>query len=122
MAQEVFMGFFDDLMKDTVPKLKALCGKKRSTAPLSYQPIKNLKSGDRLRWKKGQSSCRFPQEGEVVEVHQVITPEVRSRMTIPGENGNHACDMPDFTVLFVDENDGKIEEFPFDSRRFERAK
>jgi hypothetical protein len=115
------MGFMDELMEQAVPKLKALCGEDRADAVLLYQPIPNLQPGDRVRWKKGQSTCKFPQKDEIAEVHQVITPEVRSHMTMAGYQGNHACDMPDFTILFVDEKDGQIEEFPFDSRHFERV-
>ena len=115
------MGFMDELMQQTGPKLRALCGEERADAVLMYQPIPNLQPGDKVRWKNGVSTSRFPGDEEIAEVHQIITPEVRSRMTMAGYNGTHACDMPDFTILYIDESDGHLEEFPYDSRRFERV-
>ena len=84
-----------------------------------FEPIKGLTKGDKLVWR-GREFClnAAPKPDEVVIVHRVLAPNER----VPGESGTaYEAAIKDFTVLFRDSDDGRIIEFPFDSRRFKRV-
>ena len=71
-----------------------------------FQPIKNLKSGDKLRYLGG-AGYYFPKVGEEVFVYNISKGE------------------QDFTSLFLeffDSENNSINEYHFDSRYFERVK
>lgn len=80
--------------------------------------IDGLKAGDKLKWKSKQFQDKYVDGKDgVFEVFRVIP------IFLPGgESGsNHACDECDFTIItYEGGDDGKITEWAFDSRRFER--
>jgi hypothetical protein len=93
---------------------KAICGEEREKFTELMQPIADLKPGDKVQWKHGLKESNIPQYDEVVEVFRV-------KNTPAGPFGtNHACDENDFVILVRGEDD-EIQEYAFDSRRFERV-
>ena len=93
---------------------KPITGKEREKFSTTFQPIADLKPGDKIQWKRGMRDSSIPQYDEEAEVFRLVT---KSRLA---QGNNHDCDELDFTILFRDD-DGDIVEFVFDSRRFERV-
>ena len=83
---------------------------------LSFQPIKDLKPGDRLVWK-GEAFIdkKNPKAGEVIEVFRLFDGTKMAREM----GNNHSADENDFTAMYKHE-DGSYTEFCYDSRRFSR--
>lgn len=93
----------------------AISGEEREKFAELMQHIPNLKAGDKVQWKRGLKSAKMPANDEVVEVFRVFP------INGKGKTGtNHECDENDFSMIWRD-GDGDIEEYPFDSRRFERV-
>lgn len=84
-----------------------------------YKFIPNLQPGEKVRWKKGQRDSKYPGGGEVVEVLSVLYPHILP--TGEKSGSNHACDEKDFTFLLKDNDDGELQVYAFDSRKFERV-
>ena len=83
-----------------------------------FQPIPNLKAGDKVRWKTGCKDKKHGDYGDTFEVFGIIDPPMMSGANNNGSN--HQMDVDDFTMATWD--GGKIFElFAFDSRRFERV-
>lgn len=81
--------------------------------------IDGLKAGDKLKWKSKQfRDARADGKDGIFEVFRVLP-----NFLPGGERGsNHACDECDFTIItYENGEDGKITEWAFDSRRFERV-
>jgi len=82
-----------------------------------FQPIPNLKAGDKVRWKTGCKNAKHGDYDDVLEVFSVL-PEPMTKMHDGGSN--HTGDVYDFTMATWDS--GKVFElYCFDSRRFERV-
>ena len=80
--------------------------------------IEDLKAGDKLKWKS--DAYKDKRNGTADTVYEVF--RVLSSFLPGAESGsNHQCDEVDFTCIAIDKNNGKIYEFAFDSRRFERV-
>lgn len=83
-----------------------------------FVPIKDLKPGDKVRWKSGCKDKRHGGYGDVLEVFSVVNPPLGPGL---GENGsNHLMDIIDFTMATWDNKYG-FYLYGFDSRRFERV-
>lgn len=79
----------------------------------SFQPVKDLKAGDRLRYR-GSGPYGFLKANQEVHVYSTDVP-VNGMPRLRGDVVRN-----DFTVIFVGE-EGGIFEFAMDSRHFERA-
>jgi len=79
---------------------------------LEFQPVAELKVGDKLRYKGGMS-VKFPEKGGLVNVYSLSVPSFQS------ESG-HEIKRCDFTILGL-WSDGDVKEYAMDSRYFERA-
>jgi hypothetical protein len=79
-----------------------------------------LKVGDAVRWRPGQRNARFPDDGEVCIVSQIIEPPLRD-----GDTSNEAAAERNDVALALAEKcaDGtvRVREFVYDSRRLERV-
>ena len=81
-------------------------------------PIKDLKPGDKVRWKAGCKDKRHGDYGDVFEVFSVVNPPLGPGI---GDSGsNHYMDVTDFTMATWD-NGERFCLYGFDSRRFERV-
>jgi len=79
----------------------------------NFQPIKDLKPGDKLRYKGGLS-LKFPKKGEEIFVYSTEIPDFA-----PSESYKY-IDREDFSFLMCFE-EGDIREYSADSRYFERV-
>lgn len=93
-----------------------IVGEERENIAIDMQPIADLKPGDRLIWKgKSYKQARIPEVGQVIEVFRLFDDS-----GIAKESGTpYTTDKYDFTAIFRDEK-GQINEYAFDSRRFNR--
>lgn len=78
-----------------------------------FTALENLKEGEALRLKV-RGNFKFPKMGETLYVYRVL-----ENPLVDGLDSGHQVQRHDFTVLLEDE-DGDINEFSFDSRYFER--
>jgi hypothetical protein len=97
--------------------MEFLEGEERERVAALMQRIPNLKPGDKVRFKKGCATDKWPVDGQVCEVFRVFE--------APRPSGhkcgdNYFCDEPDF-VLATRAGNGDVLEFAYDSRRFERV-
>jgi len=79
----------------------------------TFQPIADLKVGDKLRYKGG-APLKFPKKDEEVYVYSTDLPAFRP------ESESCRIRRNDFSFIVV-YSDGDICEFPSDSRYFERV-
>lgn len=84
-----------------------------------FAPIEGLKVGDKLVWKGPEYRLNsVPALEQEITVHRLLSPTERVR----GESGSaYEAFEKDFTALFQDDDDGRIVELCFDSRRFKRV-
>jgi hypothetical protein len=79
----------------------------------NFQPITDLKAGDKLRFKGGVP-FKFPAKGEEVYVYSTNLPVTRPESDVTRIRRN------DFSFIMTF-SDGDVIEFPMDSRYFERV-
>jgi hypothetical protein len=79
----------------------------------NFQPIADLRAGDKLRFKGG-IPLKFPEKNEEVYVYSTDLPAVRP------ESDTTRIRRNDFSFIVV-YSDGDVIEFPMDSRYFERV-
>jgi hypothetical protein len=110
------MDFSDVLQSlDGNSSMKAISRRERERIRKQMEHIENLKEGDKVQWKRGFRSSRFPLEDETVEVFRVFPKRERAL-----SGSSRDSDEDDFSVIFRNVH-GRIDEFTFDSRRFERV-
>lgn len=100
-------------MLEILQNVKAISA---SDLPKGFDPIPDLKPGDKVRAKSEKYNIyKTSSGGNVIIVHRV------GNFTSQRKKGESLDDY-DFTALFDDEtDDGAYIEFAFDSRRFERV-
>jgi hypothetical protein len=107
---------FEEMMKGIANQSAKtpISGNEREAVRAAMVHIPDLKEGDKVRWKKSMKDSKFPEYDQVVEVCRVFP--VRPW---PQSGSNHDCDENDFSAVVMQNN--CINEYAFDSRRFERV-
>ena len=82
------------------------------------QPIKDLKPGDAVRWKRGLKNAKFPSYDEIIIVSRVYQEPFYNDKANPGST--YFMEPQDFVGL-IRHKDGDWIEYHFDSRRFEKV-
>jgi hypothetical protein len=90
--------------------------------PATVEEVKHLCQpaafviGDKVRWRQGLRNASWPPDDMVCVVSQVITPPVYNTIQTTSNEGA-ACN--DIALAVI--HSGYIEEYLYDSRRFERV-
>lgn len=93
-----------------------ITGEERENIAIDMQPIADLKPGDRLIWKsESYRQATIPEVGQAIEVFRLFDDSGIAKKS----GTSHSTSEYDFTAIFRDE-EGQIDEYAFDSRRFNR--
>jgi hypothetical protein len=77
-----------------------------------------LKEGDFVRWKSGLKNKKYPKEGEPAYVLEVLEKQIIKEDKDPGSP--YFREPLDIVLAFLEEEDGDLLIFHYDSRRFEK--
>lgn len=106
-----------DMGKSSCDEKVFISGSVREAIRANFNHIEDLKEGDKVQWKRGMKDRSIPRYDQVIEVFRIL--DVKS-MPKARAGSNHACDETDFSSIMRN-CDGEINEYAFDSRRFERV-
>lgn len=80
---------------------------------VSFQPIKDLKIGDMVKYKKNQCTTQIPNKDQIVQVYSVFDQIY--------DSSNSNLIRKDFSIIVKDDDDTYLE-IMLESRRFEKVK
>ena len=83
--------------------------------------VPKLAIGDRVRWRKGMRNAAWPPDDAVCIVSQIIEPPVYNTTMSTSSEGAARNDIALAVVHVTEDEDLYIEEYLYDSRRFERV-